>query len=61
MGGVFKVELDPETPESEKIEILAALAGKVRKNRIRVLPGDRVKVEFSPHDMSRGRISYRYR
>ena len=58
MGGLFRVEL--ETNEEEK-EVLAALSGKLRKFRIRILPGDRVKVEFSPHDLKRGRISYRYR
>lgn len=56
MGGMFKVVLD-ETAE----EVLAALCGKMRKFRIRILPGDKVKVEFSPHDLKRGRISFRCR
>ncbi len=42
-------------------EILAHLAGKVRKNRIRILIGDRVVVELSPYDLSKGRITYRHR
>jgi translation initiation factor IF-1 len=42
-------------------EVLAALSGKMRKNYIRILPGDRVKVELSAYDLSRGRITYRYR
>ena len=41
--------------------VLATISGKMRKNYIRILPGDRVKVELSPYDLSRGRITYRYR
>jgi translation initiation factor IF-1 len=54
-GGLFKIELDDET------EAWGILSGKMRKFRIRILAGDKVKVEFSPHDLSRGRITYRYR
>ena len=39
--------------------ILAHVSGKMRKNFIRILPGDRVKVELSPYDLTRGRITYR--
>jgi translation initiation factor IF-1 len=42
-------------------EVLATISGKVRKNYIRILPGDRVKVELSAYDLSRGRITYRHR
>jgi translation initiation factor IF-1 len=42
-------------------KVLATISGKMRKNYIRILPGDRVKVELSPYDLSRGRITYRYR
>lgn len=42
-------------------EVLTTLAGKMRKFRIRVLEGDRVTVEMSPYDLSRGRITYRYK
>lgn len=42
-------------------EVLARIAGKMRRFRIRVLPGDRVKLEVSPYDLNRGRIVYRYR
>jgi translation initiation factor IF-1 len=42
-------------------EVLAYLSGKMRKNYIRVLEGDRVKVEMSPYDLSRGRVTYRYK
>lgn len=40
--------------------VLATIAGRLRMHRIKILPGDRVKVELSPYDLSRGRISYRY-
>ena len=52
----FKVQLD----NSEHV-VLAAISGKMRKNRIRILVGDRVSVEMSPYDLSRGRITYRYK
>lgn len=55
-GGMFRLELE-DTEE----EALGVISGKIRKFRIRILPGDRVKVEFSPHDMARGRITYRYK
>lgn len=40
-------------------EILAHLSGKMRMNKIRILPGDRVKLEMSPYDLTKGRITYR--
>ncbi|KKR19142.1 MAG: Translation initiation factor IF-1 [Parcubacteria group bacterium GW2011_GWE2_39_37] len=40
-------------------EILAHLSGKMRMNKIRLLPGDRVKIEMSPYDLTKGRITYR--
>ncbi len=55
MGGMFKIEFD------EGEIALASLSGKMRKFRIRILTGDKVKVEFSPHDLTRGRITYRIR
>jgi translation initiation factor IF-1 len=58
MGGMFKIDLDNET---ENKEVIASLSGKMRKFKIRIMPGDRVKMEFSPHDLTRGRISFRYR
>jgi len=54
-GTQFKVELD------NGHEIIAYLSGKMRKYYIRVLLGDRVTIEMSPYDMSRGRIVYRYK
>ena len=41
--------------------ILAHVAGKIRMNYIRILPGDRVTVEISPYDLTRGRITYRHK
>ncbi len=41
--------------------VLAHISGKMRMNFIRILPGDRVKVEMSPYDLTRGRITYRYK
>ena len=52
-NAMFKVELD------NGHEILAHISGKMRMNFIRILPGDRVKLEISPYDLSRGRIIYR--
>ncbi len=52
---MFKVLLDNE------LEILAHISGKMRMNYIRILPGDRVKVELSPYDLTRGRITYRFK
>jgi translation initiation factor IF-1 len=41
--------------------ILGHISGKMRKHYIRILPGDKVKVELSPYDLTRGRITYRYK
>jgi len=51
----FRVELE------NGHEILAYVSGKMRKNYIRILQGDRVAVELSPYDLTRGRITYRYK
>lgn len=52
-NAMFKVELD------NGHVILAHISGKMRMHYIRILPGDRVKVELSPYDLTRGRITYR--
>lgn len=52
----FKVRIDG----SEHV-VLAQISGKMRKNRIRILAGDRVSIEMSPYDLMRGRITYRYK
>jgi translation initiation factor IF-1 len=54
-NAMFRVRLD------NGHELLAHTAGKLRRHRIRVLPGDRVRVEVSPYDLDRGRLVYRYR
>ena len=54
-GTMFRVAL----PNGH--EVLAHISGKMRKNFIRILPGDRVAVELSPYDLTRGRIVYRYK
>jgi translation initiation factor IF-1 len=54
-NGMYRIALD------NGHETLGYTAGKMRRYRIRILPGDRIKVELSPYDLSRGRIIYRER
>ncbi|MCX4333782.1 MAG: translation initiation factor IF-1 [Bacteroidales bacterium] len=54
-NAMFKVEL-----ENGHV-IIAHISGKMRMNYIKILPGDRVRVEMSPYDLSKGRISFRYK
>ena len=54
-NAMFTVEL------SNGHRVLAHVSGKIRMNFIKILPGDRVTVELSPYDLSRGRITYRYK
>lgn len=54
-NAMFRVELE------NGHEIVAHISGKMRMNYIRILPGDKVAVEMSPYDLSRGRITYRYK
>jgi translation initiation factor IF-1 len=54
-NAMFRVELD------EGHKVLAHVSGKMRMNFIRILPGDRVKLELSPYDLTRGRITFRVR
>lgn len=54
-NAMFRVELE------NKHVVLAHISGKMRMNFIRILPGDKVTVELSPYDLSRGRIVYRYK
>lgn len=55
-NAVFRVKLD-----EGDMEILAHVSGKMRMHYIRILPGDRVKIEMSPYDLTKGRITYRMR
>ncbi|MCI5774609.1 MAG: translation initiation factor IF-1 [Erysipelotrichaceae bacterium] len=72
MGKQDVIEIDgivedtlPDAKFKVKLEnghvILAHVAGKIRMNYIRILPGDRVTVEISPYDLTRGRITYRHK
>lgn len=54
-NAMFKVELN------NGHVIIAHISGKMRLNYIKILPGDRVKVEMSPYDLTKGRISFRYK
>lgn len=54
-NAMFKVELE------NGHEILAHISGKMRMHYIKILPGDKVKVEMTPYDLSKGRISFRYK
>jgi translation initiation factor IF-1 len=54
-NATFRVKLE------NNHEVLAYLSGKMRQNYIRVLEGDRVKIEMSPYDLTRGRVTYRYK
>jgi len=54
-NAMFRVELE------NGHQIIATISGKMRMHYIKILPGDRVQVEMSPYDLSRGRITYRYK
>lgn len=54
-NAMFKVELE------NKHVVLAHISGRMRMNFIRILPGDKVKLELSPYDLTRGRIVYRFK
>jgi translation initiation factor IF-1 len=52
---MFTVELDAGQP------VLASMAGRLRRNRIKIMTGDRVSLELSPYDLTKGRITYRHK
>jgi translation initiation factor IF-1 len=54
-AGMFAIELEAGST------VLAAMAGKLRRNRIKIMNGDRVTLELSPYDLTRGRITYRHK
>ena len=54
-AGMFSIELDVGKT------VLATMAGRLRRNRIKVMNGDRVSLELSPYDLSKGRITYRHK
>ncbi len=55
MGGLFRIEF----PDGKTA--VASASSNIRRNRIRLFPGDKVKVEFTPYDDTRGRIVYKYK
>ncbi|MFN5324910.1 MAG: translation initiation factor IF-1 [Bacteroidota bacterium] len=54
-NAMFRVELE------NGHEVIAHISGKMRMNYIKILPGEQVKVEMSPYDLTKGRITYRYK
>jgi translation initiation factor IF-1 len=54
-AGMFSIQLDVGK------NILATMAGRLRRNRIKIMNGDRVSVEMSPYDLTKGRITYRHK
>ena len=54
-AGMFSIELDLGKT------VIATMAGRLRRNRIKIMNGDRVSVEMSPYDLTRGRITYRHK
>ena len=54
-NAMFKVKLENDH------EVLAHVSGKIRMNFIRILPGDKVTIELTPYDLTRGRITYRFK
>ncbi|MCI1957797.1 MAG: translation initiation factor IF-1 [[Lactobacillus] timonensis] len=54
-NAMFKVELE------NGVEVLAHVSGKIRMHYIKILPGDRVRMEMSPYDLTKGRITFRFK
>ena len=54
-GSLFRIQLD------NGHQTIGYMSGKMRRYRIRIFPGDRIKIELSPYDLNRGRITYRYK
>lgn len=57
-NATFRVKVTSE--QAKDHELLCHLAGRMRVNRVRILPGDRVKLEMTPYDLNKGRIIYRF-
>jgi len=58
-NATFRVKI--LSPEAKDHELHCHLAGRMRVNRVRILPGDKVRVEMTPYDLQKGRITYRFR
>ena len=58
---MYRVQLDPDPGTTAAQLVLGIVSGKMRRYFIKIIPGDRVKMEFSPTDLNRGRIVFRYK
>ncbi len=58
-NATFRVKI--LSPQAKDHELLCHLAGRMRVNRVRILPGDKVRVEMTPYDLQKGRVTYRFR
>lgn len=59
-NATFRVRVTSEQFKDKNLELLCTLAGRMRINRVRILPGDKVKLEMTPYDLEKGRITYRF-
>lgn len=59
-NATFRVRVTTEQFKDKKLELLCTLAGRMRIHRVRILPGDKVKLEMTPYDLEKGRITYRF-
>ena len=60
-NATFKVEVELGKEGNEKHTVLAHISGKMRKHSIHILPGDKVTVELTPYDLTRGRVIFRHK
>lgn len=58
-NATFRVKI--LSPQAKDHELLCHLAGRMRVNRVHILPGDKVRIEMTPYDLQKGRITYRFR
>jgi translation initiation factor IF-1 len=59
-NATFRVKVTSEEMQGHDLTLLCHLAGRMRVHRVRILPGDKVKVEMTPYDLDKGRIVYRF-
>jgi translation initiation factor IF-1 len=58
---MFRVEVSDANDATKKMTVLCTISGKMRMNYIKILPGDKVKLEVTPYDLARGRITFRFK
>lgn len=58
---MFRVEVSDTADTAKKLIVLCTISGKMRMNYIKILPGDRVRLEVTPYDSARGRITFRFK